>query len=169
MKYFILLLSLYSSLFAIQTSDKIFTCTKIFEQRKGELLVELERIDEQKQALSALKTATENLLKEKETKLNQKEEALNAKLKEITAKEDSIKKMLAQNKKVLADLKSTKTSRVAQTYAKMKAGAAAAILSDMPTENALVILQALKPKIVGKIFSKMDPQKAAKLTALLTK
>jgi flagellar motility protein MotE (MotC chaperone) len=116
-KYFLLFSFLYSSLFAIQTSDKIFRCTKIFEQRKGELLVELERIDEQKQALSALKTATENLLKTKEAKLNQKEEELNAKLEEIKAKENSIKTMLQENKKVLADLKSTKMSKLAQTDA----------------------------------------------------
>jgi flagellar motility protein MotE (MotC chaperone) len=168
-KYFLLFSFLYSSLFAIQTSDKIFRCTKIFEQRKGELLVELERIDEQKQALSALKTATENLLKTKEAKLNQKEEELNAKLEEIKAKENSIKTMLQENKKVLADLKSTKMSKLAQTYAKMKAGAAAGILSDMPPEDALAILRSLKPKVVGKIFTKMDPKKAAKLTELLQK
>lgn len=40
---------------ALQTSDRLFECTEIFKERKSELLVELERIDEQKQALSALK------------------------------------------------------------------------------------------------------------------
>ena len=47
--------------------DKIFECTKIFKERKSELLVELERIDEEKQALEALKTATEELLKKKKS------------------------------------------------------------------------------------------------------
>ena len=50
---------------ALQTSDRLFDCTEIFKERKSELLVELERIDEQKQALSALKVATEDLLKKK--------------------------------------------------------------------------------------------------------
>ena len=35
-------------LFALQTSEKLFECTKIFEERKSELILELERIDEQK-------------------------------------------------------------------------------------------------------------------------
>ncbi len=169
MKYILTLFLISSSLFAIQTSDKIFECTKIFEQRKGELLVELERIDEQKQALSALKTATENLLKQKEAKLRQKEEEVDAKLAEIKAKESSVKSMLQENRAVLESLKSTKMSKISQTYSKMKAGSAAAILSNMPTADAVAILQSLKPKVVGKIFTKMDATKAAKLTELLTK
>lgn len=152
---------------AIQTSDKIFECTKIFEQRKGELLVELERIDEQKQALSALKTATEDLLKRKKAKLDQQEEEVNNKLSEISEKEKNIQAMLEQNKKLLQELKNTKMSKISQTYAKMKAGAAASILSDMPTGDAVAILRSLKPKVVGKIFTKMDAAKAAKLTELL--
>jgi len=168
-KYILTLFLISSSLFAIQTSDKIFECTKIFEQRKGELLVELERIDEQKQALSALKTATENLLKQKEAKLRQKEEEVDAKLAEIKAKESSVKSMLQENRAVLESLKSTKMSKISQTYSKMKAGSAAAILSNMPTADAVAILQSLKPKVVGKIFTKMDATKAAKLTELLTK
>ena len=152
---------------AIQTSEKIFECTKIFEQRKGELLVELERIDEQKQALSALKSATEDLLKRKKAKLDQQEEEVNNKLAEISAKEKNIKAMLEQNKKLLEELKNTKMSKISQTYAKMKAGAAASILSNMPPEDAVAILRSLKPKVVGKIFSKMDAEKAAKLTELL--
>ena len=167
MKYILTLFLISSSLFAIQTSDKIFECTKIFEQRKGELLVELERIDEQKQALSALKTATENLLKKKEAKLNQQEEELNVKLEKITKKENAIQAMLRENKELLQKLKSTKMSKISQTFAKMKAGAAATILSNMPPSDAVAILQSLKPKVVGKIFTKMDAGKAAKLTELL--
>ena len=169
MRYVFILFFLYSSLFALQTSDKIFECTKIFEQRKGELLVELERIDEQKQALNSLKIATENLLKKKKAKLDQQEEGLNTKLGELTKKENAIKAMRDENKKLLQTLKSTKMSKISQTFSKMKAGAAAGVLSDMPTDDAVAILQSLKPKVVGKIFTKMDPTKAAKLTELLTK
>lgn len=156
-------------LFALETSDKLFECTEIFKQRKSELLVELERIDEQKQALESLKTATEALLKEKETKLNQQEEEVNSKLDEISKREKNVKIMLDKNQKILAELKSTKMNQVAQTYAKMKPGSAANILSQMEVEESANILRALKPKTIGKILSKMDPQKASSLTQLLVK
>jgi len=168
-KYILILAICYSSLFSIQNSDKLFECTKIFKERKGELLVELERIDEQKQALNALKTATEELLKQKEAKLSLKEEDLNTKLTQITQKEKTIKEMLEKNSKLLKALKSTKMNKISQTFAKMKAGAAANILSDMDTKEAVSILQSLKPKVVGKILTKMDPKKASQLTQLLAK
>ena len=76
MKILLVTLFTLSSLMALQTSDRLFDCTEIFKERKSELLVELERIDEQKQALSALKAATEELLKKKESRLKQKEEEL---------------------------------------------------------------------------------------------
>ena len=74
---------MYSSLFALQTSDKLFECTEIFKARKSELLIELERIDEQKQALDALKSATEELLKQKEAKVSYEAELLEVKHKDI--------------------------------------------------------------------------------------
>ena len=169
MNYVLLVTLLYSTLFSMQHSDKIFECTKIFKERKNELLVELERIDEQKQALSALKTATEELLKKKEEKLALREEALNAKLAEVSQKEKNIAAMLEKNKKILEELKSTKMSKISQTFAKMKAGAAANVLSSMDAKEAASILQSLKPKVVGKILTKMEPKKASDLTQLLAK
>ncbi len=156
-------------LFALQTSEKLFECTEIFKERKGELLVELERIDEQKQALSALKVATEALLKQKETKLTLQKQELDDKLVTITAKEKNTKEMLAKNEAALKELKSTKMSKIAQTFAKMKPASAANILTDMPNDEAKGILQSLKPKVVGKILTKMDAKKAAELTQLLSK
>jgi flagellar motility protein MotE (MotC chaperone) len=50
----------------------------------------------------------------------------------------------------------------------MKAGSAANILSDMDMQEAAAILNSLKPKTVGKILTKMDAKKAAKLTAILS-
>ena len=169
MKYFLLIALLYSSLFSMQNSDKIFECTQIFKERKNELLVELERIDEQKQALNALKTATDELLKKKEAKLDLEEKKVNAKLSEVSQKEKKIQAMLEKNKKLLKELKSAKMSKISQTFSKMKAGAAAGVLSDMDEKDAVSILQSLKPKIVGKIFTKMDPKKASELTQLLAK
>jgi flagellar motility protein MotE (MotC chaperone) len=169
MQKLLLILLCYSSIYAIQTSDKLFECTEIFKERKSELLVELERIDEQKQALSALKSATEELLKQKESKLLLQEEELSQKLEIITQKEANTKKMLEKNKALLKQISETKMNKVAQTFSKMKAGASAAILSDMNATDAVEILQSLKPKAVGKILTKMDAKKASELTLLLSK
>jgi len=158
-----------SYLSALQTSDRLFDCTEIFKERKSELLVELERIDEQKQALSALKVATEDLLKKKKVSLEQKEEVVDEKLIKITQKERSIKAMLAKNEEILKNISDIKMSKIAQTFAKMKAGSAANILSDMDLKEAASILQSLKPKTVGQILTKMDAKKASKLTLLLSK
>ena len=153
----------------MQTSDRLFECTEIFKERKNELLVELERIDEQKQALSALKVATEELLKQKGAKLSIKEEEVDAKLLEVTQKENNIKKMMQRNEAALKELKSIKMSKIAQTFSKMKPAAASGILSDMDAKDAMGILQSLKPKVVGKILTKMDAKKASELTQLLSK
>ena len=169
MRFFLLTILTFTSLMAIQTSDRLFDCTEIFKERKSELLVELERIDEQRQALSALKRATEELLKNKEMKVTQKEEIVEENLALITKKEESIKEMLSKNESILKEIKKIKMNKIAQTFAKMKAGSAANILSDMEAKEALVILEALKPKIVGQILTKMDSKKASKLTILLSK
>jgi len=104
-----------------QTSEKLFECTKIFQDRKSELLVELERIDEEKQALEALKTATEELLKKKKNNLDLREEEVDKKLKEVSAKEASVKKMLEENKQTLKKLQSLKMSKIAQTVGQILA------------------------------------------------
>ena len=169
MKIFFLTLLIYNTLWAMQTSDKLFECTEIFQERKSELLVELERIDEQTQALDSLKIATESLLKDKEAKLSIKQEAVDKKLAEVNEKSKNIKMMLEQNTQILKKLQNTKMSKIAQTFAKMKAGSSANILSDMKSDDAVMILQSLKPKIVGQILSKMDAKKASELTILLVK
>lgn len=168
MKILILTFFIFSSLMAIQTSDRLFDCTEIFKERKSELLVELERIDEQKQSLSALKTATEELLKKKEVKVAEQEEVVDKKLTLISEKEKSIKEMLLKNEEVLEAIKKIKMTKIAQTFAKMKAASAANILSDMDSLEAIAILQSLKPKIVGQILTKMDAKKASELTVLLS-
>ncbi|MDX9756997.1 MAG: PDP protein [Sulfurimonas sp.] len=169
MKIFIIVLFTLASLNALETSDKLFECTEIFKARKSELLVELERIDEQKQALSALKTATEELLKKREAKASQDEEVVNLKLKEITSKEESIKKMLQKNEETLKEIKDIKMSNITQTFSKMKAASTANVLSEMNPQDAASILSSLNPAVVGAILSKMDPKKASELTLMLAK
>lgn len=158
-----------SSLGAIQTSDKLFECSEIFQERKGELLIELERIDEEKQALSALKSATEELLKQKEAKLTLQETEVNKKLESITQKEQNIKAMLEKNEKTLKELSQIKMSKTSETFAKMKPAVAASILSDMNQSDAVGILNSLKPKSISQILSKMDSKKASELTTILSK
>ncbi|MCX6075832.1 MAG: PDP protein [Campylobacterales bacterium] len=169
MKFLLLLIVMLSSLFSLQTSEKLFECTEIFKERKSELLVELERIDEQKQALDALKTATEELLKKREIQITQKEEGVNKKLADISQKEESIKSMLTKNEETLKEIKDLKMNNISQTFAKMKAASAAAILSDMNSTEAITILGSLQPKTVGQILTKMDAKKASELTAILNK
>jgi len=169
MKIFFIVLFALASLNALETSDKLFECTEIFKARKSELLVELERIDEQKQALSALKTATEELLKKREAKVSQDEEVINLKLKEITSKEESLKKMLQKNEETLKEMKNIKMSNITQTFSKMKAASTANVLSEMNPQEAASILSSLNPAVVGAILIKMDPKKASELTLMLAK
>ena len=46
----------------------------------------------------------------------------------------------------------------------MKAASAAGIFAKMDVKEATAILTTLPPKVLGKIFAKMDAQKAAELT-----
>lgn len=168
MKIFIAVLLFTTGLFALVPSEKLYDCNEIFRARKGELLRELERIDEQKQSLNSLKAATEELLKRKEAKVTVNEKAVDAKLAEVVAKERSIKLSVEYNEKLLKELKAIKMSKTSETIAKMKPANAAAVLSSMPTKDASDILTTLKPDIVSKILAKMDPKKASEITMTMT-
>lgn len=152
---------------AIETSERLFECTEIFKQRKSELLVELERIDEEKQALNALKVATEELLKKKEVSLTLKEQEIEKKLNDATQKEENAKAMLEKNEAVLKEIRSIKMGKVAESFAKMKPASASKVLAEMDAEDAVTILKTLQPKNVAQILSKMDSKKASELTLLL--
>lgn len=164
-----ILLIIFQTFIVLHANDKLFECTEIFRERKSELLIELERIDEQKQALNALKIATEELLGKKEQKLNYKEQEIDEKVAMISAKEAEIKKLLNRNEEILIEIKDIKMSALSQTFAKMKAASASQILSEMPEDEAVEILRSLKPNTVGQIFSKMETKKASELTSLLSK
>ncbi|MEA1918425.1 MAG: PDP protein [Campylobacterota bacterium] len=169
MKYILIVVLLALHVKAIETSENLFECSKIFQERKGELLVELERIDEQRQALEALKSATDDLLAKREARIDQRESNVSKVLKEIMTKEASIKKMLDENTQALEAMKNLKMDKTSQTFAKMKAGSAAQVLSEMETGEAVEIIMTLKPKTVGKILSKMDAKKASDITLGLSK
>lgn len=159
---FITLLFL-TALFGAQ-SNRTFDCTKIFEERKGELVERLEHIDEQEQALEALRDATSQLLDKKKVKLDAQIAEVKKIQASVTLKEDNIKKLIADNKRILDDIKKEKLSKISTLYAKMKAASAAGIFSQMEIKEATDILSTLPPKVLGKIFAKMDAKKAAELT-----
>ncbi|MDH5463995.1 MAG: PDP protein [Thiovulaceae bacterium] len=152
-----------------QTKNKTYDCTKVFESRKEELILELEKIDEQNQALEALQEATTVLLDKKKVKIEAQQAAVEKTKSEITAKEARIVAMLKENKQILEDIQKAKMTKVTNIYAKMKAGAAAEIFSKMELKEASEILGSLPPKILGKVLAKMKPEKAAKLTHEINK
>ena len=158
-----LIFILTNILFATAT-NRTFDCTKIFEERKLELVERLEDIDEQTQALQSLKEATSMLLDKKKAKIDEEMQKIKAIQAEVDLKEENIKKLLAENKKILEDIKKNKLSKISTLYAKMKAASAANIFAKMEVKEATDILATLPPKVLGKIFAKMDATKAAELT-----
>jgi len=122
-------------------------CTQIFEARKEEISKELEIIDEQRQALEVFRASSAAAYEENNKKLAKKEADLNATMKVIEQKRN----------------------KVNESYAKMKDGAAAEVLSQMPRSNAATILYALDAKKISTIMAKMDPKVASEVTALLQK
>ena len=159
---------LTSFLWSVEGSG-IVDCNIIFEQRKAEILREIEKIDEQQQALQALQSATQNVLDQKDADLKKREVALAAEKKELEQREEAIKRLLEKNEKILAEIKNTTQSKIGTTYAGMKDSKSAAILENLPESEAAMILFALDTKVVGKILAKMDPQKAANLTQIIQK
>ena len=154
-------------LLTAETTPQLLECNKIFQERKQELELKLEEIDEARQAYEALKAATEETFRKKEAKLRQIEADLNATRKKLDEERQAIEALVEKNKKILEAIKKAKADKVAQTYAKMKPSAAAEILAAMPATDAAKLLQQLKPKTVGQILAKMDPQKASRITLLL--
>lgn len=144
--------------------NRTFDCTKIFEARKAELVSTLEAIDEQQQALDALKAATTDLLDKKEAALQSQEQNITKTLALIEAKESNVEKLVAQNKQILDEITKAKQDKISDIYVKMKPAASASIFNEMAIEEASEILRVLPPKIVSQIFAKMAPGKAAQLT-----
>ena len=165
MKILLIFFIFITSLFA--DDNKLVNCYEIFEQRKGELQSKIDQIEEEKQAFIALKDASMNILKKKETKIKQKEKELNSTLQKIENIKKQNEALVKKYQKILADIKKTSTSKLVQSYSKMRAGNAAQILQDMDMNTSLDILSKLSPKVLSKVLSKMDATKAAVLTEKL--
>ena len=148
-------------------SSKLVNCYEIFEQRRGELEAKVSEIEEQRQAFIALKDASMNILKKKEEKVNKKLQDVNATLNRIEQTKKENEDVVKKYQNILDEIKKTSTSKLVQSYSKMRAGNAAKIIQEMDNDTALSILSKLSPKVLSKIFSKMDSMKAAKFSEKL--
>ncbi len=142
-------------------------CTQVFEQRKVELLKEIEKIDEARQSFEALQAATNSLFDKQQQKLDTQRDDLNATMRQVDAKKEEVKTMLAENKKLLEAINGAKNDKISETYSKMKDSAAAGILSELSNTEAAAVLFTLQAKKVSKIMAKMDAKKASKITQRL--
>lgn len=142
-------------------------CTKVFEERKLEILMEVEKIDAATQSFEALKAATNSLFDKQQLKLDEQKADVNASMRAIVAKEASIKKMLEENQKLLDAINGVKNTKLSETYTKMKDSAAAGILELLPLDEASAVIFSLSATKVSKIMAKMTPDIASKITQRL--
>ncbi|KAA6492095.1 MotE family protein [Helicobacter pylori] len=180
MRKILLMGLILQALFGEEAAQELLQCSAIFESKKAELKDDLRQLSEKEQSLRILQTENARLLDEKTDLLNQKEKEVEEKLKNLAAKEEAfktlqteekkrLKNLIEENEDILREIKQAKDSKIGETYSKMKDSKSALILENLPTQNALEILMALKPQELGKILAKMDPKKAAALTELWQK
>ncbi|QQW75942.1 MotE family protein [Helicobacter pylori] len=180
MRKILLMGLILQTLFSEEAVQELLQCSAIFESKKAELKDDLRQLSEKEQSLRILQTENARLLDEKNDLLNQKEKEVEEKLKNLAAKEEAfktlqteekkrLKNLIEENEGILRGIKQAKDSKIGETYSKMKDSKSALILENLPTQNALEILMALKPQELGKILAKMDPKKAAALTELWQK
>ncbi|WQU27837.1 MotE family protein [Helicobacter pylori] len=180
MRKILLMGLILQALFSEEATQELLQCSAIFESKKAELKDDLRQLSEKEQSLRILQTENARFLDEKNDLLNQKEKEVEEKLKNLAAKEEAfktlqteekkrLKNLIEENEGILREIKQAKDSKISETYSKMKDSKSALILENLPTQNALEILMALKPQELGKILAKMDPKKAAALTELWQK
>ena len=144
-------------------------CTQVFESRKGELLHEVEKIDEARQSFEALQAATNALFEKQKVSLKEKENALAKTKAEVDEKEKKIAMMLEENKKLLDQVQAKKSDKMDETYIKMKDAAAAAIVEKLPVHEGAAMMFGLPAKKVSQILAKMNPQIASEIMQQLKK
>lgn len=170
MKRALVLALLGAGAWAQELSEReVLECNAIFEQRKSEILRGIEQIDEQQQALQALQSATQVVLDQREAALKKREDEVARIRAETEEREQRIKRLLKNNEELLKQIKAAKDDKIAETYAKMKDSKAAPIIENLPDDKAATILFSLESKDMGKILAKMNPARAAELTAILQK
>lgn len=154
---------------AVWAFGEVINCNKIFEERKGELQNELNKIAEQRKMMNVFFDEQRRLNDKKLEALKLQESRVQELIDEAKARENEIKDLIKQNEDLLSQIDAKKSQKISQTYAKMKDSKASAIIEELPLNEAAEILFAMDSKDIGKIFAKMDAQKAAKLTEMLKK
>lgn len=153
--------------FSVLLFGETIDCTQIFEARKGELLKEVEKIDESRQSFEALQAATNVLFDKQKATLKEKENSIEKTKQAIDAQEKQIASMLAENKKLLELIEAKKNEKMDETYIKMKDASAAAILEKLPVHEASALMFGLPAKKMSQILAKMDAKKASEITQRL--
>jgi flagellar motility protein MotE (MotC chaperone) len=147
--------------------SNVYNCNKIFEARKEELILELDKIDEQQQQLEALQAATQSMLDRKEQAIKKKEKILEEQMKKAQDKISELNKKLKKIEETENALNKKISDRLITSYTKMNTKKAAPILDAMQLVDATEILFKLPPKVTGKILEKIPADKAAQITKLL--
>jgi len=160
---FLFLTSLHAQKSTISQDD----CNKIFEQRKQELILKLDQLEEKQSALESLQSAGKAQQTQREERLKQKIVEITALLDEVKKREANTKTLLEENKKILEAITKAKDDKITQMYAKMKPASAAGILSEMNATASAGILFTLEPKKVAEFLSKMDAKKASEVSQRL--
>ena len=153
----------------ILSVDVPVDCVAVFDPRKDELKLEVDKLDEARQGLEAFKASTNSLYEERNAKLIAKEADINATLVKIEKEKKNIEELVKKNDEILAQLKAMTMDKVGETYGKMKDQAAADVLSAMSRVDAASIMYALTPKKISAIMGKMAPNVASEITLLLKK
>ncbi|MGP1485635.1 MAG: MotE family protein [Campylobacter sp.] len=166
MRKFLILIALNFSIFG---ADVPVDCVAVFEARKDEIRLEVDKLDEAKQALEAFKASTQSLYEEQNSKITAREAEVNATLSKVEKEKKEIQDLVKKNEEILSQLKSMTMDKVGEAYGKMKDQAAADVLSAMDRVEAASIMYALSPKKISAIIGKMAPQIASEITLLLKK
>lgn len=150
-------------------TDAPVDCVAVFEARKDELRLEVDKLDEARQSMEAFRASTNSLYEERNAKLIAKEADINATLAKVQKEKRSIEELVKKNDEILAQLKAMTMDKVGETYGKMKDQAAADVLSAMSRIDAASIMYALSPKKISAVMAKMEPAVASEITLLLKK
>jgi len=154
-------------LYSKEEQSTTYKCNRIFEIRKKEILEISLKISDQQQELDAKQLASANIIKQKNKKLNDKEESLNIIKQVLEEKERRIQDKIEENKRILAKIDKKLSDRIRLSFESMDPGKAAAVLGQMNDERASGIIYGMDSKIIGGIFSKMEPLKASKIALVI--
>ncbi|MGE4296090.1 MAG: MotE family protein [Campylobacterales bacterium] len=144
-------------------------CNRIFEERKQEIVFELDRLDRSKAELKALQEAYSRVLGEKEGSLASKEAEIDRKLAAIEAERATIERLTKRNEEILKQIAEAKDGKVIDLYTNMKASAAGEVMNNMDPYLAATILSQLPPKTAADIIARVEPGNAANITTILQK